>query len=166
LAGGDATEIETVPIEKGDDVQLVIGHAGFIKTAEDLYEAMMNSVPGVKFGLAFAEASGPCLVRSEGNSQDLVRLAEKNMARIGAGHTFIILFKGAYPINLVSTIRDVCEVARVYCATANPVEVLVAKTKLGRAVIGIVDGSATKGVEKEKDRAERKKFLRDMGYKL
>lgn len=159
-------DTEEVRIEKGDDIQVILGHAGFIKTVEDLYEAMMDSVPGVKFGLAFAEASGPCLVRSEGNDQELVKLAEKNVERIGAGHTFIILFKGAYPINLVGAIKEVSEVTRVYCATANQVEALVAGTHLGRAVIGVVDGSAPKGVEKQKDRAARKKFLRDVGYKL
>jgi hypothetical protein len=157
---------EIVEIEKEDGLQVILGHAGFIKTVEDLYEAMASSVPGVKFGLAFAEASGPCLVRSEGSDPALVKLAEKNMERIAAGHTFIILFKGAYPINLTNAIKDVNEVTRVYCATANPVEVIVATTALGRGVIGVVDGTASKGVEKEKDRSERKKFLRDIGYKL
>jgi hypothetical protein len=161
-----AMETEIVEIEKEEGSQVILGHAGFIKTAEDLYEAMAESVPGVKFGIAFAEASGPCLVRSEGNDPDLTRLAEKNMARIAAGHTFIILFKGGFPINITNALKDVSEVVRIYCATANPVEVVVASTKLGRGVMGVVDGSASKGVEDEKGKAERRKFLRDIGYKL
>jgi len=159
-------ETEIVEIEKEEGSQVILGHAGFIKTAEDLYEAMADSVPGIKFGIAFAEASGPCLVRVEGNDPGLVGLAEKNMLRIAAGHTFIILFKGGFPINLTNAIKGVGEVTRVYCATANPVEVIVAVTKLGRGVIGVVDGSASKGVENEKDKSERRKFLRDIGYKL
>lgn len=157
---------EIVRIEKEEGLQVILGHAGFIKTAEDLYEAMANSVPGVKFGVAFAEASGPCLVRSEGNDPSLTRLAERNMLKIAAGHTFMILFKGAFPVNLTNAIKDVEEVTGIYCATANPVEVVVATTKLGRGIIGVVDGSASKGIEKGKDRSARRKFLRDIGYKL
>lgn len=157
---------EVVKIEKGEGLQVILGHAGFIKTVEDLYEAMAESVPGVKFGLAFAEASGPCLVRSEGNDPALTKLAEKNMLRIAAGHTFIIIFREAFPINLANAIKGVSEVVRVYCATANPVEVIVASTPLGRGVLGVIDGSAPKGAEKGKDRSERKEFLRKIGYKL
>jgi hypothetical protein len=159
-------ETEIVRIEKEDGLQVILGHAGFIKTAEDLYEAMANSVPDVKFGIAFAEASGPCLVRSEGNDPALTRLAEKNMLRIAAGHTFIIIFKGAFPINLTNAIKDVEEVTGIYCATANPVEVIITGTKLGRGIIGVVDGSASKGLEKKEDRSKRRKLLRDIGYKL
>ncbi len=159
-------ETEIVKIEKGEDLQVILGHAGFIKTAEDLYEAMAGSVPEVKFGIAFAEASGPCLVRSEGNDPALKKLAERNMLKISAGHTFIILFKGAYPINLTNAIKDVNEVTNIYCATANAVEVIVASTRLGRGIIGVVDGSASKGVEGEEDRSKRRKLLRDIGYKL
>lgn len=158
-------EIEVVKILKKDDEQIILGHAGFIKTAEDLYEAMVTAVPGVKFGLAFAEASGPCLIRTEGNDDALIRSAADNMLKIGAGHTFIILFKSAYPINLVNAIKQVHEVARIYCATANPVEVLVIKTDQGRSIIGVVDGSASRGIETPGDVAARRKFIRDIGYK-
>ena len=158
-------EIEVVKILKKDDEQIILGHAGFIKTAEDLYEAMVTAVPGVKFGLAFAEASGPCLIRTEGNDDALIRSAADNMLKIGAGHTFIILFKSAYPINLVNAIKQVHEVARIYCATANPVEVLVVKTDQGRSIIGVVDGSASRGIETPGDVAARRKFIRDIGYK-
>lgn len=159
-------EITIVKIEKDAETQLVLGHAGFIKTIEDLYEAMVGAVPTVKFGVAFAEASGPCLIRSEGNDADLQRLAESNLLKIGAGHTFLILFKNAYPINVANAIKNVSEVARIYCATANPVEVVVAKTDQGRAILGVVDGAASKGIEKEEDKAQRRKFVRNLGYKL
>ncbi len=159
-------DTEVIKIEKDPETQLVLGHAGFIKTAEDLYEAMANAVPGVKFGIAFAEASGPCLVRSEGNDAELQRLAESNLLRIGAGHSFIILFKNAYPINVVNALKGVNEVVRIYCATANPVEVIVAKTDQGRAILGVVDGFASKGTESEEDKSKRRKLVRDLGYKL
>ncbi len=159
-------DTEVIKIEKDAETQLVLGHAGFIKTIEDLYEAMVNAVPGVKFGVAFAEASGPCLVRSEGNDAELQKLAESNLLKIGAGHSFLILFKNAYPINVLNALKNVNEVARIYCATANPVEVIVAKTDQGRAILGVVDGSASKGIEREEDKAQRRKFVRDIGYKL
>ncbi len=158
-------DIEGISVEKGPEQNVILGHAGFIKTAEDLYEAMVNAVPSVKFGVAFAEASGPCLVRSEGNDEALIRLAEKNMLKISAGHTFIILFSDAYPINVLQGIKAVNEVTRIYCATANPVEVLVAKTESGRSVVGVVDGSTSKGVEGAEEKSARRKFLRDIGYK-
>ena len=153
-------------IKKKDEMQLIIGHSGFIKTTEDLYEAMVDSVPGVKFGIGFVEASGPKLVRGEGNDKELKKLAEENALRIGAGHTFVILFKGAYPINVVKNIRDIVETANVYCATANSTQVVVGATAMGRSVLGVVDGGAARGIEKEKDRRYRRKFLRDLGYKL
>lgn len=158
-------EMESVKIEKRDDEQIVIGHAGFIKTAEDLYEAMVNAVPGVRFGIAFSEASGPCLIRSEGNDDELIMSAEANAQRVGAGHSFIIIFKSAFPINIINSIKQVNEVARIFCATANPVEVVVAKTGEGRAILGIVDGSPPRGIEGGEDRGKRRKFLRDIGYK-
>ncbi len=158
-------KIEVVRIEKDEDTQVVIGHAGFIKTAEDLYEAMMNSVPEIRFGVAFAEASGPCLIRSEGNDDKLVRSAEENVERIGAGHSFIIIFRSAFPINVVNALKQVNEVTRVFCATANVVEVLVVKTGQGGGIIGVIDGSSPKGIEGQEDRAKRRKFLRDIGYK-
>lgn len=158
-------DVETIKIAKNDDEQLILGHAGFIKTAEDLYETMVTAVPGVKFGIAFSEASGPCLVRTEGNDDALIKSAGANMLKIGAGHSFLVLFKAAYPINLINAIKQLHEVARIYCATANPVEVLVAQTKQGRSILGVVDGSAPKGVEKDSDKEARRKFLRDIGYK-
>ncbi len=159
-------DIEVVKIEKKESTQLILGHAGFIKTIEDLYEAMVNTIPYSKFGIAFAEASGACLIRSEGNSEELISQAIKNMQKIGAGHTFLILFENAYPINVLNAIKQVNEVARVYCATSNPVEVLVARTDQGRGIIGIVDGFASKGIEGPEDKEKRKKLVRDLGYKL
>lgn len=159
-------EISVVQIEKKEETQLVIGHAGFIKSAEDLYEAMADSSPGIKFGVAFVEASGPCLVRSEGNDDELRNLAEKNALAIGAGHTFVILFSGAFLINVVGNIKQVHEVAGVYCATANPTKVVVGDDKNGKAVLGIIDGSSAKGIEGNEEKAGRRKFVRDIGYKL
>lgn len=159
-------EIDTVAIEKDAETQVMIGHAGFIKTVEDIYEAIVGSVPGIKFGMAFAEASGPCLVRSEGNDAVLKKLAEKNVMAIGSGHTFIVLFKSGYPINVNNAIKDVSEVVNIYCSTANPVQVVVATTDQGGSIIGVVDGSEPKGIETEDDRSKRKKLLRDIGYKM
>ncbi|MEM3841221.1 MAG: adenosine-specific kinase [Candidatus Micrarchaeaceae archaeon] len=159
-------DMEIIKVKKEDQMQVVIGHAGFIKSIEDLYEALMSSVPNVKFGIAFAEASGKRLVRSEGNDSKLKKLAEDNMLSIGAGHSFIILMEGAYPINTMMRIKAVDEVARIFCATANPVEVIVAKTAQGRGIIGVVDGAATLGLESEADRKERIELLRNIGYKL
>ncbi|MGC8662617.1 MAG: adenosine-specific kinase [Candidatus Micrarchaeia archaeon] len=159
-------EIKSVKIEKDKGEQIIIGHAGFIKSAEDIYEALINSVPGIKFGVAFVEASGPCLVRSEGNENEMVARASKNALNIGAGHTFVILLKDAYPINVVNALKSVPEVVRIYCATANNVEVLIVNTGEGRAVLGVADGNAAKGIETIKDKKARRKFLRDIGYKL
>ncbi len=163
--GESMAEIEIVKIVKNDDEQIILGHAGFIKTAEDLYECMVGAVPGIKFGIAFAEASGPGLIRTEGNDGPLESSAGKNMQKIAAGHSFLIMFKGAFPINIANAIKQVPEVARIFCATANPVEVLVVETRQGRGIVGVVDGSDSKGVEKQADRAARRKFLRDIGYK-
>jgi adenosine/AMP kinase len=153
-------------IKKDKDTQVLLGHAGFIKSAEDIYEAVASSAPEIKFGVAFVEASGPCLVRSEGNDKALVELAEKNALGIGAGHTFIILFRGAFPINITNAVKAVPEVSRIYCATANDVQVILSITKQGRAVLGVVDGEAAKGVESKEDKTTRRRFLRKIGYKL
>jgi adenosine/AMP kinase len=161
-----AVSLVSVKIEKDEGTQLIIGHAGFIKTAEDLYEAMIASVPGIKFGLAFAEASGQCLVRGEGNDESLRKQAENNAMSIAAGHTFVILFKNAFPINLINAIKTVQEVSEVFCATANPVEVIVGVSDSGRAVLGVVDGSPAKGVESDSDKNERRNTVRKFGYKL
>jgi hypothetical protein len=158
-------EIEAISIEKDEETQVIIGHAGFIKTAEDLYEAMACAVPSAKFGIAFAEASGKRLVRTEGNDPEMQSLSSKNMMNIRAGHSFIIMFKGAFPINVVNAIKSVSEVVNLYCATANPVQVLVAGTDQGRAIIGVVDGSESLGVESESDVKERRELLRKFGYK-
>ncbi len=164
--GGQNTEIKTVPVENPDKLNFILGQTHFIKTAEDLHEALVNAVPGIKFGLAFCEASGPCLVRVEGNDKSLKNLAAKNALAIGAGHIFIIFMKDAYPANLLRAIRDVPEVVNIFCATANPVDVIVAEGKDGGGVLGVIDGFRSKGIETEKDRKERMEFLRKIGYKL
>ncbi|MGC8648963.1 MAG: adenosine-specific kinase [Candidatus Micrarchaeia archaeon] len=156
----------SIRIKKDEDTQLIIGHAGFIKTAEDLYEAIVNSVPNIKFGLAFNEASGPRLVRSEGNDEQLKILAEENALEIKAGHTFVILFKNAFPINIKNIVSNVVEVSEIYCATANIVDIIIASTELGSSVIGVVDGNDVVGIEKDEDKKMRRKFVRDIGYKL
>lgn len=159
-------EILTVPIEKPETVNFILGQAHFIKTVEDLHEALVNSVPGIKFGLAFCEASGKCLVRWSGSDEAMIGLAKKNALAVGAGHSFIIfLAEGFFPVNVLNAVKAVPEVARVYCATANPTEVLVAQTGQGRGILGVVDGESPKGVEAEEDIAWRKGFLRKIGYK-
>jgi hypothetical protein len=152
-------------IEKPADMNVIIGHSHFIKTAEDLYEAVAGAVPGAQFGLAFCEASGDCLVRVEGNDDALKKLAEKNALLIGAGHSFILFLGNCYPINVLSEIRNVQEVCTIYCATANPVEVIIAESPLGRGIMGIIDGSSPKGVESPDDLRKRVDLLRRFGYK-
>lgn len=159
-------ELKTVKIEKPADMNMILGQTHFIKSVEDLHEAMVNSVPGIKFGLAFCESSGPCLVRASGTDDELVELAKKNAYNLGAGHSFIILMKDAYPINVLNAVKDVREVCTVFCATANPVEVIVAETEEGRGILGVVDGLKPKGIETEEDVEHRKGFLRKIGYKL
>ncbi len=157
---------ELVPIENPDGLNVILGQTHFIKTAEDVYEALVNAVPGVKFGVAFCEASGPCLVRVEGNDEALKALAAKNALAVGAGHFFIVFVKEAYPLNLLRALREVPEVVNLFAATSNPIDVVVAKTPRGRGVLGVVDGERAKGVESAKDRKERMDFLRKIGYKL
>lgn len=159
-------KLTTVKIKKPEDLNFIFGQSHFIKTVEDIHEVLVNAVPGIKFGLAFCESSGPCLVRSSGTDEKLVKLAEKNALKIGAGHTFIVFLGNAYPINVLNAIKGVPEVCRIFCATANSVEVIAGETEQGRAVLGVVDGSSPKGVEKKEDRKERKEFLRKVGYKL
>lgn len=159
-------DLTIVPIEKPLEYNVIIGQSHFIKTVEDIYEALVTAVPNIKFGLAFCEASGKCLIRSSGTDQDLIKLAQNNAEAIGAGHSFIIfLGDGFYPINVLNAIKMVPEVCRIYCATANPVEVILAVTGQGRGILGVVDGFPPQGVEKEKDVAWRKDFLRMIGYK-
>ena len=159
-------EIKSVKIEKPGDVNVILGQTHFIKTAEDIYEALVCAVPGIKFGLAFCEASGPCLIRSEGTDEELKALAVKNAGSIGAGHTFIIFLKNSYPINVLNALKNVPEVACVFCATANEASVIVADDGKGRGIIGVIDGEKPKGAENEEERKDRKDFLRKIGYKL
>jgi len=160
-------EFKIVKIEKPEDMNMILGQTHFIKSVEDIYEAMVNSVPGIKFGLAFCESSGPCLVRSSGTDEKLVKLAEKNALALGAGHAFIVLLgEGFYPLNVLNAVKMVPEVCRIFCATANPVEVVVAETEQGRGILGVVDGFKSKGIETEEDVRKRKALLRTFGYKL
>ena len=160
-------EIKTVTIEKPEAINFILGQSHFIKTVEDMHETLVTSVPGIKFGLAFCEASGDCLVRWTGTDEALIELAKSNALAIGAGHSFILfLGEGFYPINVLNAVKMISEVARVFCATANPTEVLVAETELGRGILGVVDGFSPKGVEEEEGIAWRKGFLRMIGYKL
>jgi len=158
------TKIYKLKVPEGTNV--ILGQTHFIKTAEDLYEILVDSVPGIKFGLAFCEASGPCLVRSEGNDEELKKLAEKSAFDIGAGHSFIIYLKDAFPINILNAVKNCPEVCSIFCATANPVEVIIAETEQGRGILGVIDGFKPKGIEKEEDKKHRKEFLRKIGYKL
>ena len=158
--------LSSVAIEKPDDLNVVIGQAHFVKTVEDLYEALVGSSPHLRFGVAFCEASGPRLVRRSGNDDELMELATRNAQLIGAGHCFVVLLREGYPVNVLNALKVVPEVCTIYCATANPVEVVVAESDLGRAVVGIVDGSPPLGVESEDDVADRMALLRGIGYKL
>ena len=160
-------ELVTVPIEKPDDLNFILGQSHFIKTVEDIHETMVTAIPGAKFGLAFCEASGPALVRATGTDPDLVELAKKNALALSAGHAFILfLGQGLYPVNVLNQIKMVPEVCRIFCATANPVQVIVAETGQGRGILGVIDGVTTKGVERSEDAQQRKDFLRMIGYKL
>jgi len=158
-------ELSAVPLAFPADCNVVVGQSHFIKTVEDVAEIVVTTVPQAKFGLAFCEASGPCLVRTEGNDAELVGVAAAQAQAVGAGHVFFLLLRGAYPINVLPAIKLCPEVCRVFCATANPVQVLVARTEQGRGVVGVVDGSPPQGVEGEADKATRREFLRKIGYK-
>ncbi|MFN2273904.1 MAG: adenosine-specific kinase [Anaerolineales bacterium] len=159
-------ELFRVAIEKPDSVNLIFGQTHFIKTVEDLHEALVGTVPGIEFGLAFCEASGPALVRTSGTSPEMVDLAAKNALAIGAGHSFLIFLKNAFPINVLNAVKAVPEVCRIFCASANPVEVILVESGEGRAVLGVVDGCSPKGVEREEDVAARMAMLRKFGYKF
>jgi hypothetical protein len=159
-------ELKSVKIEIPEGCNIILGQTHFIKTAEDLYEILATTVPQAKFGIAFTEASQECLIRKEGNDDKLVDICVKNLMSIGAGHVFCILLRDAFPINVLNAIKNCAEVCNIYCATANPVEVIVAETGQGRGVMGVVDGLSPKGVETEVDREKRKAFLRKIGYKL
>jgi adenosine/AMP kinase len=160
-------QMSSVKIEKPDEVNFILGQSHFIKTVEDVHEALVNSVPGIKFGVAFCEASGKCLVRWSGTDEAMLELARKNALAIGAGHIFIVfLGEGFFPVNVLNAIKNVPEVCRVFCATANPTEVLLAETDQGRGVLGVVDGASPQGIESQEDIAWRVGFLRQIGYKI
>jgi adenosine/AMP kinase len=159
-------ELQAVPISKPDDLNVIVGHAHFIKTVEDLHEALVGVSPHLRFGLAFCEASGPCLVRRSGNDEALVELAVRNAVALGAGHCFVVLLREGFPVNVLNQLKMVPEVCTIHCATANPAEVLVAETELGRGIVGVIDGRVPAGVETDDDVADRKQLLRTIGYKL
>ncbi|MCU0650609.1 MAG: adenosine-specific kinase [Candidatus Omnitrophica bacterium] len=159
-------ELTAVKIKKSEDINVIIGQSHFIKTVEDIYEALISAVPAIKFGLAFVESSGACKVRAEGTDQALKDLACENALSIGAGHSFIIMLKDSYPINVLNAVKAVPEVCSIYCASANPIEVIVAQTDGGRGIMGVIDGSKPKGIETTEDIAWRKQLLRKIGYKL
>jgi len=159
-------ELKVVAIEKPEDMNFILGHSHFIKTVEDIHEAIVNINPAIKFGLAFCEASQDALVRFSGTDQELIEIAKKNAYNLSAGHSFIIFLGNAFPLNILNAIKNVPEVTRVFCATANPVEVILAETDQGRAILGVVDGVKSKGIETEEDIAKRKEFLRAIGYKF
>jgi len=159
-------ELKVVTIEKPAEMNFILGQAHFIKTVEDIYEAVVSTNPNMKFGLAFCESSGPALVRWSGNDEKLVELAKKNALNLACGHCFILFMESGFPINILNTIKTVPEVCNIYCATANPVEVIIAETDQGRGILGVIDGLKSKGIETEADIKFRKEFLRKIGYKL
>jgi len=159
-------EFKIVKVEPPKDCNVIVGMAHFIKTAEDLYEALVNAVPNIKFGLGFCESSGPCLVRHEGNDEELRRLAAEKAYEIACGHSFAIFLKNAYPINVLDKVKAAPEVCTIFTATANPLEIIIAETEQGRGIIGVVDGSRSKGIESDENVRERREFVRKIGYKL
>ena len=159
-------ELKTIPIEKPENLNFILGQSHFIKTVEDIHEAIVSTAPQMKFGLAFCESSGPALVRFTGNDPNLIELAKKNAYSLSCGHCFILFMDNGFPVNILNAIKNVPEVCSIYCATANPVEVIVAETAGGRGILGVIDGMKSKGIESDNDISARKKFLRTIGYKL
>jgi len=159
-------EIKIIKIEKPEEVNFILGQSHFIKTVEDIYEAIVCTAVGIKFGIAFCESSGPCLVRWEGNDEEMIELAKKNAMNLSCGHAFIIFLRDGYPINILNAIKNIPEVCSIYCATANPAEVIIVETETGRGILGVIDGSKSKGIETQKDIENRKAFLRKIGYKF
>jgi adenosine/AMP kinase len=159
-------EYKTLRIEAREGCSVILGMAHFIKTVEDLYEALVNAVPNIKFGIGFCESSGPCLIRHEGTDEELRQLAAETALEIGCGHSFIVFLKNAYPINVLDKVKKVPEVCTIYAATGNPLEIIIAETQQGRGIVGVVEGSKSKGIETEQDIKDRKEFLRKIGYKL
>ncbi|MFH1245367.1 MAG: adenosine-specific kinase [Candidatus Omnitrophota bacterium] len=158
-------EIKTIKVDSPAEANVIVGQSHFIKSVEDIYETLICSCPGIKFGVAFCEASGACLVRTEGNDEHLKQLAGENALNIGAGHSFIIIMQNAFPINVLNALKTVPEVCAIFCATANPVEIIVAETKQGKAILGVIDGLKPQGIEDEEGKKWRKEFLRRIGYK-
>ena len=158
-------KILNIPIAKPTEINFILAQSHFIKTVEDCYETLVEAVPGIKFGIAFCEASGPKKIRIAGTDEEMIDLAVRNAKKVGAGHSLFIFLKNAFPINVLNRIKNLSEVVNIYCATANPTEVIVAETKLGRSILGVVDGSSPDGVENEKGEKDRKEFLRKIGYK-
>lgn len=159
-------ELKVIAIEKPEEVNFILGHSHFIKTIEDLYEAIVQTNPNMKFGVAFCEASGPALVRWVGNDEEMISLAQAAAMHVSAGHSFVIMLKEGFPINILNAVKNVPEVTRIFCATANPAQVIVAETDQGRAILGVVDGVKPAGIETEEDIVNRQKFLRMIGYKF
>lgn len=166
MVQGDAMELTLVKIEKPESLNFILGQSHFIKTVEDMHEAIVETVPGMKFGIGFCESSGPALVRWSGNDPALLELARRNALALSCGHSFILFIDQGFPINILNTIKGLPEVCRIFCATANPVEVVVAETEQGRGILGVIDGVRTKGIETAQDIVKRKEFLRTIGYKL
>ena len=159
-------DLKLIQIDVPEGTNVIIGQSHFIKTTEDIHDTLVGSVPGIQFGLAFCESSGPRLVRREGTSEELKQLATKNALQIGAGHCFVLYLKGSYPINILNDLKNISEVCQIYCATANPLQVIVAESEQGRGILGIIDGGSPLGVETERDVSERRAFLRKIGYRL
>ena len=159
-------ELKAVVIEKPEDVNFILGQSHFIKTVEDLHEAIVQTVPQMKFGIAFCESSGPALVRFSGNDDDLITLAKKNAMKLSAGHSFVVFMRDGFPVNILNTIKNIPEVANIYCATGNPAQIVVAENEQGRAILGVIDGVRPNGIETDVDKKTRHDFLRKIGYKL
>jgi len=159
-------ELTSVSIEKPAEVNLILGQSHFIKTVEDIHEAIVTTNPGMKFGIAFCESSGPALIRFSGNAEPLISLAKQNALKLSCGHAFLIFMEGGFPVNILNAIKNIPEVCSIYCATANPVEVIIAESAQGRGILGVIDGAASKGIETDADIRTRKDFLRKIGYKL
>jgi len=158
-------ELKTVKLTFPEGCNIILGQSHFIKTVEDIYEIMVNSVPGIKFGLAFSEASGPCLIRKDGTDEELINIAVENLKNIASGHCFFIVMRDSFPINVLNNLKQCFEVVNIFCASANPVEVIVAESEQGRGILGVIDGFSPKGVETDEDIKKRKEFLRMIGYK-
>jgi uncharacterized protein len=159
-------ELKTIPIEKPADLNFILGQSHFIKTVEDIHEGIVQTVPGIRFGIGFCESSGPALVRSSGNEPSLIDLAQRNALSLACGHCFIIFLEGGFPVNVLNVVKNIPEVCSIFCATANPVEVIIAETEQGRGILGVIDGVKTRGLETEADVKTRKDLLRKIGYKL